>query len=192
MSGFRVDDLKGWTQIATSSSCWTDWPLVASQTHPIGCLCFSFKSLYQNWRFAAGLSGQLPQLGFIRTVLMTLLIILCQTRLDVVIGEREKKVFLLDKRDTGVCLRWEGYFWGVFYTRGGLGIHWMVILCLSCWMLILKVYGVEIIWKRMFSKWLIPCLIILDEENVGHSCHWYPATSLHIMEASKHIRSQCT
>lgn len=38
---------------------------------------------------------------------MTLLIILSQTRLDVVIGEREKKVFLLDKR-----------YWFVFAMRG--------------------------------------------------------------------------
>ncbi|XP_051972835.1 ADP-ribosylation factor-like protein 5B isoform X3 [Xyrauchen texanus] len=40
VSGFRVDDLKGWTQIATNS-LWTDkWfppSLVELQAHPFGC-----------------------------------------------------------------------------------------------------------------------------------------------------------
>lgn len=47
LSRFRVDNLEGWAQIASDSTCWTDWqwfppPPVASQAHPIGCLCFMF------------------------------------------------------------------------------------------------------------------------------------------------------
>lgn len=69
LSRFRVDDLEGWAQIASDSTCWTDWqrlppPLVALQAHLIGCSCFIF-NLLNNCSSAAELSGHLPQLGFI-------------------------------------------------------------------------------------------------------------------------------
>lgn len=69
VSRFRVDDLKCRAQIASDSTCWTDWqrlppPLVALQAHPIGCSCFIF-NLLNNCSSAAELSGHLPQLGFI-------------------------------------------------------------------------------------------------------------------------------